>query len=226
MDFIFMLTDADRTVPECLEVVDEIASLGIGHIGFKDVGSAPGISAELNRRIKQGGATSYLEVVSTDPAEVVRAAELAIEIGVDCLLGGVAAETVAARVAGTGIRYYPFAGRAVGHPSNLHGSAEEIAADCRRLEAAGCAGVDLLAYRAVDADPLDLIRQARANLAGRLIVAGSIVTADQIRLLEAAGVDAFTIGSAIFRRQFAEHGTLIGQLQAVLAATAACAETP
>ncbi len=44
---------------------------------------------------------------------------------------------------------------------------DRIADDCRRAEAAGCAGVDLLAYRATDANPLDLVRAAtlRSQLA-------------------------------------------------------------
>jgi hypothetical protein len=41
----------------------------------------------------------------------------------------------------------------------------------------GCAGIDLLAYRATDAEPLDLVRAARAATSGRLVVAGSIARA-------------------------------------------------
>ena len=38
VDFIFMLTRKDRTVEDCLEIVDLIQPLGIEHIGFKDIG--------------------------------------------------------------------------------------------------------------------------------------------------------------------------------------------
>ena len=69
MDFIFMLTQHDRTVPDCLAVFDEIADLGLSHVGFKDVGATPETLRELNRRIKASGATSYLEVVSLSPEE-------------------------------------------------------------------------------------------------------------------------------------------------------------
>lgn len=34
-----MLTRHDRTVPDCLAVLDEIAPLGLRHIGFKDIGA-------------------------------------------------------------------------------------------------------------------------------------------------------------------------------------------
>jgi len=92
--------------------------------------------------------------------------------------------------------------------------------------ARGCAGVDLLAYRATAADPLDLVRAARQAL-GRdkqLIVAGSVNSAERIRALRDAGADAFTIGSAVFDGSFsARKGALRSQLQDVLAACEAAA---
>jgi hypothetical protein len=38
MDFIFMLTRGDKTIEDCLDVMDEISPLGLTHVGFKDVG--------------------------------------------------------------------------------------------------------------------------------------------------------------------------------------------
>ena len=55
-----MLTRADQTVPDCLEVLEDIRSLGLTHLGFKDVGVSPEVLAELTRRIRQAGATSYM----------------------------------------------------------------------------------------------------------------------------------------------------------------------
>ncbi|MDN0199933.1 HisA/HisF-related TIM barrel protein [Streptomyces sp. S.PNR 29] len=100
---------------------------------------------------------------------------------------------------------------------HLAGNPVRIADDCRRAEAAGCAGVDLLAYRATDADPLDLVRAARAATTGRLVVAGSIASTDQIEALASAGADAFTIGSAAFEGSLQPHaGTLRSQLAPVV----------
>jgi pentose-5-phosphate-3-epimerase len=86
----------------------------------------------------------------------------------------------------------------------------------------GCGGVDLLAYRATEAEPPDLVRAARAALpGGRLIVAGSIGTKRQIDALAKAGVDAFTIGSAVFDCAFSRgKRSLRGQIEDVLAACA------
>jgi hypothetical protein len=217
MDFVFMLTRSDQTVPDCLEVLDEIRPLGLAHIGFKDVGVPPDVLAELARRIKAGGATSYMEVVSTSSEASLRSARVARDIGVDRLLGGTQVEEVLAIIAGSAVRYLPFPGRPFDHPTKLGGTAAQVEDDCRRFQALGCAGVDLLAFRATEADPLELVRAARRGIDGTLLVAGSVQRPDQIRALAGAGADAFTIGSAAFDGSFAPHmGSLRSQLRAVL----------
>ncbi|WOX20207.1 HisA/HisF-related TIM barrel protein [Streptomyces solicathayae] len=222
MDFIFMLTRDDRTVTDCLDVLDDIAGLGITHIGFKDVGVDADTLARLHTRIRALGATSYLEVVSTDRAQALASVRTAVELGVDQLLGGTWIDDTLPLLRGTGIAYLPFAGEPLGHPTRLAGGPDRIAADCRRAEAAGCAGVDLLAYRATDADPLDLVRAARAATGGRLVVAGSIASTERIRALADAGADAFTIGSAAFDGSLRPRaGTLRAQLAPVLEAVRA-----
>ncbi|GAA3390055.1 hypothetical protein [Streptomyces roseoviridis] len=220
MDFIFMLTRDDRTVTDCLHVLDSVRELGITHIGFKDVGVDTATLRRLHEQIRALGATSHLEVVSTGRAEVLDSVRTAVDLGVDWLLGGTRIEETLALLDGTGIRYLPFAGEPTGHPTRLAGTPARIADDCRRAEAAGCAGVDLLAHRATDADPLDLVRAARAATAGRLVVAGSLSTPAEIRALAEVGADAFTVGSAAFAGALRpEAGTLAAQLTAVLEAS-------
>ena len=115
-----------------------------------------------------------------------------------------------------------FPGKPAGHPTKLGGTPADVEADCRRFAAKGCAGVDLLAYRATEADPIELVRAARRGTPGYLLVAGSVATPAQIRALREAGADAFTIGSAAFDGSFAPRmGSLRSQLEAVLEATAA-----
>jgi putative N-acetylmannosamine-6-phosphate epimerase len=111
----------------------------------------------------------------------------------------------------------------MGHPTRLYGDPARIEADCRAAIAAGCPGVDLLAYRAEEADPVELIRAARRGLGddGYLIVAGSIDSPERIRAVKASGASAFTIGSAIFEEAFAPGVKGVrGQCEAVLAALA------
>jgi len=219
VDFIFMLTWGDRTVENCLEVFDSVKDTGLGHVGFKDIGVDRATLAELHGRIKACGAVSYMEVVSTTSEACIDSARAARELGVDRLLGGFEVAATLDLLTGSGIAYYPFPGRTEGHPTRLRGGAAEVAADCATMERAGCAGADLLAYRAVDADPLALVEAARAALSGELIVAGSIDTPDRIQALAAAGVDAFTIGTAAFEGAFAPgKAGLRAQIEDILAA--------
>ena len=213
-----MLTRSDRTVSDCLDVLDDIRSVGLTHIGFKDVGVPPETLAELTRRIRQLGATSYMEVVSTSAEACLRSAKVGREIGVDRLLGGTQVAEVLEILAGSATQYLPFPGRPFDHPTKLGGSPQQVEEDCRRYRARGCAGVDLLAYRATEADPLELVKAARRGLeGGTLLVAGSVARPEQVRALAAAGADAFTVGSAVFDGSFAPNvGSIRTQLRAVL----------
>lgn len=221
MDFIFMLTRQDQTVVDCLEVFDAIRPLGLTHVGFKDIGVDLATLKALNRRIKDSGAVSYLEVVSTTPEAVLNSARIAAEMGVDRVMGGTDVEGVLPILAGTRSTYYPFPGRPLGHPTKLGGLPEQVEAQCRRFMELGCAGADLLDYRATEADPLDLVRAARKGLgaAGLLICAGSVDSQARIQALAEAGADAFTIGSAAFDGSFSPRkGLLTHQLADILAA--------
>ncbi len=225
MDFIFMLTRHDRTVEDAEDLVDAVCDLGVGHVGFKDVGVGTATMARLAERIRGRGAVCYLEVVSTTPQSVAASLAAAAALGVDCVLGGTdldAAQRTLGRLDG----YFPFPGRPVGHPTRLDGTPEDVEADARRAHARGCPGVDLLAFRATQADPLALVRAARRGLGdGRLIVAGSVHCAAQIRDLAAAGADAFTIGSAVFDGTFSPtKGSLRSQVVDILDACRTAAE--
>jgi hypothetical protein len=229
MEFIFMLTRDDRTVADCLSVADRLAPLveeGLRHIGFKDVGVPPKTLEALHARIKAMGAISYMEVVSTTDAACLNSARVAAGLGVDCLLGGTQVDAVQAILAGTAIQYYPFPGFPRGHPTKLGGTAVDVAQHCRAFLDKKCAGVDLLAYRATEADPLDLVRVAKAVLGEAwLIVAGSVNSPQRIDELARARADAFTIGTAAFDGSFAPgEGGLVEQLRAVLKACARAAK--
>jgi hypothetical protein len=214
-----MLTRDDQTVRDCLRVRDTVADAGLTHVGFKDIGVDGDTLALLHREIKDSGATSYLEVVSTNREDALTSARTAIDLGVDWLMGGTWVDETLALLAGHDIGYLPFPGRPEGHPTVLRGTADRVADDCRRYETAGCAGVDLLAYRAADAGPLDLVRAARTATTGRLLVAGGIESPAQLHALAQAGADAFTIGSAAFSGAFEPRlGTLRGQLDSIVAA--------
>ncbi len=217
MDFIFMLTRNDQTIEDCLEVYAAIRHVKLNHIGFKDVGVAPDTLRRLHDRMKADGRTTHMEVVSADRDSALRSAEIGVRLRVDCLLGGTQVEAVLSIVKGSETGFYPFPGSPVGHPTKLGGTPAKIEADTKAMVAQGCAGVDLLAYRATEADPLDLIRAARRGTDKTVIVAGSIDSPARIQAVAAAGADLFTIGTAALDGSFCPRlGLLANQLDRIL----------
>lgn len=220
MDFIFMLTRDDRTVEDCLELVELVHPVGLKHLGFKDVGVPATVLKSLAAAIRDSGAISYMEVVSTTPEACLASARAARDLGVDRLLGGTQVAEIMAILEGSRTEYYPFPGKPAGHPTKLGGSPAEVEAHCRDFVAKGCAGCDILAYRATEADPIDLVKAARRGLGTDkyLIVAGAVTSAERIRAVEAAGADAFTIGTAVFNGSYSpSKGSILSQLRDVLA---------
>ncbi len=145
---------------------------------------------------------------------------MARQLGIDRLLGGTDVAEVKDILAGTPTRYYPFPGFPIGHPTRLGGQPADVTAHCRRFVADGCAGADLLAYRATEANPLELVRAARQGLGdeGYLVVAGSITSRQRIADVAAAGADAFTIGTAVFDGSYnPRKGSILSQLGDVIA---------
>jgi len=216
--FIFMLTRNDRTVPEAADHLATALSLGVRHVGFKDIGLPVDELKELNRMIKDKGATSYLEVVSLDRESERISARAAIEIGVDVLLGGTRMDDVLPIISGSGLRYYPFAGHITGHPSVLEGSIEEIAASARDIVSReGVDGLDLLAYRSPGTDIPKLIEAVCTAARKPVIVAGSIASRDRIETVRAAGAAGFTIGTAALDGVYPADGKdLDAQLSAII----------
>jgi hypothetical protein len=220
MDFIFMLTRDDRTVEDCLELVELIRPVGLKHVGFKDVGVSASVLKSLAKAIRDSGAISYMEVVSTTPEACLASARVARDLGIDRLLGGTQADEIMKILEGSRTEYYPFPGRPIGHPTKLGGTPTEVEAHCRGFVAKGCAGCDILAYRATEADPIDLVKAARRGLGPDkyLIVAGAVTSAERIRAVETAGADAFTIGTAVFNGSYSPtKGSILSQLRDVVA---------
>ena len=219
MEFIFMLTRNDETLADAREVYASVAAAGVRHFGCKDVGLPRKELEALLSDIENNGHTSYLEVVSESDEATLASARAAAEIQPDYLIGGTLIEPVQEIIAGTGIKFFPYVGRVVGHPCLLRGSIQEIADDARRVEALGLDGVNLLAYR-YDGDVEALVDAVVSNTSLPVIAAGSVDSVERIRALARNGVWAFTIGTAALDGVLVPEEPLQAQLELALEAAA------
>jgi hypothetical protein len=219
MEFIFMLTRNDETLADARKVYTSVAATGVRHFGCKDVGLPRRELEALLSEIESNGHTSYLEVVSGSNEATLASARAAAEIRPDYLIGGTLIEPVQEIIAGTGIKFFPYVGRVVGHPCLLRGSIQEIADDARRVEALGLDGVNLLAYR-YDGDVGALVDAVVSNTSLPVIAAGSVDSVERIRALANHGVWAFTIGTAALDGVLLPEESLQAQLELALEAAA------
>ena len=213
--FIFMLTRDDRTVAHARTLVPAIAESGVRYAGAKDVGLPADELRRLFEDLRAAGCTTFLEVVSETPEAMVRSARAALAIGPDFLIGGTEIAATAAILSGSGIAYFPYVGRIVGHPCLLRGTIEEIVADGARAEAAGVDGINLLAYR-YDGDVERLVERLMAVVSVPVLCAGSIDSELRIAAMRRLGVWAFTVGTAALDGAFAPGRPLVDQLRRIL----------
>lgn len=217
-EFIFMLTRDDATVPDALEVYDQVRDTDLHYVGFKDVGATPALLRELTQRMHGDGREVFLEVVSENADDELRSIAVAVDIGVDVVMGGTHVDEALPLLAESSLRYFPFPGTVVGHPSLLRGSIDEISESARSLTCRqGVAGLDLLAYR-YDGDVPTLTRAVVAASAAPVVAAGSVDSVERIRTLCDVGVWAFTIGGAVFDGKLPADKTIREQVQCALAA--------
>ena len=216
-DFILMLTSNDCTIADARARLDEALEGGVRHIGFKDVGLPFAELKGLADAIRRAGGRSYLEVVSLDAESELASARAAIDLDVDCLLGGTRAEDVTALTRHHPLRYFPFPGRITGHPSVLEGPAEAIVDSARKLaDLEHVHGLDLLAYRFDGAVPA-LMASVCAAVEKPVIMAGSIDSPDRISDAAQAGAAGFTVGTAALAGEFPAEGEgFAEQVRAIL----------
>lgn len=217
-DFIFMLTRADQTISDAERRLPEALAAGVRHVGFKDIGLPPAALRRLAEAIRAAGATTYLEVVSLDAASEAASARMAVDLGVDVLMGGTRPEVVTPVIAGSPIRYFPYPGEVVGHPCVLTGGIAAIVESARRLLATpGVHGLDLLAYRFVG-DVERLMRDVCAAAASRpVVIAGSLDRLERLQAVATAGASAFTVGTAALDGVFPCPANLADQLAFIVA---------
>tara|TARA_B100000745_G_C20117465_1_gene382562 strand:+ start:19 stop:678 length:660 start_codon:yes stop_codon:yes gene_type:complete len=212
-----MLTHHDKTVKNCIEIFEEIKHLKFKYIGFKDIGVPKEKLINLGKRIKDSGKELFLEVVSLNEEDEVRSAKVAVELNVDYLMGGTRVNVVSEIIKPTKIKYLPFPGKIVGHPSVLDGTIDEITKSAIDLSSNKYVyGLDLLSYR-FKGNVEELIKSVVNKTKVPIVSAGSIDGEEKIKIVSALGVWAFTVGSAAFEKKFANGSSkIVDQLEDIL----------
>lgn len=213
---IVMLTHNDVTVKNAKEIFEENKDLPIQNWGFKDVGLEPEKMKELCGLMKAAGKTTFLEVVTYSEEECMRGAKLAVECGFDCLLGTIFYDSVAEYVRTTDLKYFPFVGNVSQSPSILEGSCDFMLDQAKMFKKAGAVGIDLLGYRYTEGDAS--ILSAAFIKASELptVLAGSIGSEERMLLVKQMNPAYFTMGSALFTKNFVKDGTFRQNLEAVV----------
>jgi CheY-like chemotaxis protein len=218
-EFIFMLTQADETIPDAVDYVKRLAGSGVRHVGFKDIGLPEEGLHEVVAAIRANGQIPYLEVVDVGGEAELKSAEAALRLGVDYLVGGTRIEEIAALTKDAPLRFFPYVGDVVGHPAKLEGETDRIVAEA--VEAAkhpAVDGINLLAYRWTGGDGAELAAAVAGAVEVPVIAAGSVDSPARIAALNEAGVWGFTIGSAILAGQVIDGADFEGQIAGTLAA--------
>ena len=219
-EIIVMLTHNDMTVKDASTIFDSCSDLSVKYWGFKDVGIPHSEMAALSKKMKDAGKTTVLEVVTFTEESCMQAAHLAYDCGIDYLTGTVFFPSVMDFVKEKKIKFYPFCGKVQANPTiTLTGDVEEIVADCKKLKQRGVDGVDLVAYRSQNADPVDLTKKViEAVGSENVIIAGSINSLERMQLMNEIGPFAYTMGSALFESKFVVGGSFGANLEFVVQA--------
>ena len=214
-NLIVMLTHNDKTVHNALEVFESCKDLPVNFWGFKDVNLPKPEMRELIKAIKNAGKTSFLEVVSYTKDECLAGAEFAVDFGFDFLMGTLFFPEVWDFLKKKDIRYSPFVGQVSGSPSILEGTVDSMVEESAFLAEQGVHGVDLLAFRHKENPEKlaeDFIRRSKVPV----ILAGSIDSFDRIDFVNKVNPWGFTMGSALFTKNFIPEGSFRQNLEALV----------
>lgn len=212
---IIMLTLDDKTVADAISVFEEAKNLPVECWGFKDVGLETEKMRTLIDNMKEAGKTTFLEIVSYTEDECMAGAKLAVEFGFDYLMGTIFYDSVYEYIKENNIEYLPFCGKVSQSPSILEGTNREIIDDAKELLLKGVDGFDILAYRHV-IDGEKLAMEFCSEIDAKTVIAGSINSFERIDIMAKINPWGFTIGSALFAKQFDESGTFLQNLELVV----------
>lgn len=217
INLIAMLTNHDKTVPGAKQVFEENKTAKTSCWGFKDVGIELEDAKALVAAMKAEGKTTFMEPLIESEEGCLEAAQFAIDCGFEYVIGMEFYESVAQKLNGTGIKYFPTCGRRAGIPRMLYGTVQEIIDDAKRILAHdGVSGICLSVYRYCDGDPEAMAMEFARQISAPMIVTGSIGNDERLSFVKNMKPWGFTIGSALFDDSFGHYAHIADKLDALL----------
>ncbi len=209
---IVMLTYNDHTVKNAFDIFKSCKNVKAEYWGFKEEGLPHDKMRELYSYMKDCGKKTVLEVVAYTEKECLEGAEMAVEYGVDILMGTIFSDSVNELCRKNGLKYMPFVGQVEERPSVLKGTAKEMIEEAKAYLKKGVYGFDLLGYR-YTGEAFGLIKEFVSSVKAPVCVAGSINSFSRLDEILEISPYAFTIGSAFFENKF--EGTFEEQINKV-----------
>jgi hypothetical protein len=215
-NLIVMMTHNDLTVENASDFFEECKSLPVEYWGFKNVGIEENDMRDLIYSIKTAGKKAILEVVTYTEETCMTAARFACEHSFDYLMGTLYFSSVWNYLRSHSIEYFPFIGNVSGSPSVLTGCADGMVTQANSFYEQEIPGVNILAYRYRNGDPVALAKNVVSQIKTKAIIAGSIDSIERMETVKSVNPWGFTMGSALFSQKFVNGKSSRANLEKVL----------
>ena len=203
-NLIVMLTHNDKTVLNAYDVFEKCKNSKAKFWGFKEEPLPLDEMKRLYSYMKSMGKTTFLEVIAYDEQNGLKGAEMAVECGVDILMGTVFYDSINNFCKENNLKYMPFVGRVSERPSILEGDIDDMIQEANIYISKGAYGIDLLGYRYISGNPIELNKKIVEKINAPVCIAGSINTYKRLDEIKEANPWSFTIGGAFFENKFGE----------------------
>lgn len=203
-NLIVMLTHNDKTVLNAYDIFEKCKNSKAKFWGFKEEPLPLDEMKRLYSYMKSMGKTTFLEVIAYDEQNGLKGAEMAVECGVDILMGTVFYDSINNFCKENNLKYMPFVGRVSERPSILEGDIDDMIQEANIYISKGAYGIDLLGYRYISGNPIELNKKIVEKINAPVCIAGSINSYQKLDEIKEANPWSFTIGGAFFENKFGE----------------------
>ena len=203
-NLIVMLTHNDKTVLNAYDIFEKCKNSKAKFWGFKEEPIPLDEMKRLYSYMKSMGKTTFLEVIAYDEQNGLKGAKMALECGVDILMGTVFYDSINNFCKENNLKYMPFVGQVSERPSILEGDIDDMIQEANIYISKGAYGIDLLGYRYISGNPIELNKKIVEKINAPVCIAGSINSYQKLDEIKEANPWSFTIGGAFFENKFGE----------------------